>query len=65
MHEKASLIGFKSGEYARRYSNRAPVKEWSHWGRGYLETSDNILGTLSGLVHCTQTIFTENISITF
>ena len=29
MEAKASSIGFKSGEYAGRYNNRAAVAEWS------------------------------------
>ena len=29
MHENASSIGFRSGEYAGRYNNRAPGAGWS------------------------------------
>ena len=36
-----------------------------HWGRGPLETSENILGTLQAVDQCTYYVSAKNISSTF
>ena len=51
---------------AAPYSSRMSL-EWNfrHWGRGPLETSENILGTLQAVDQCTYYVSAKNISSTF